>query len=90
MHGLELAEILGERDEMDGGSFVELEKVWVVVVPLPTQRQQLALEHGVGADHFLTWGVDQHLAPGVGALHGIRPVHESNDAVLENPNPRHV
>ncbi|KAM1281144.1 hypothetical protein TB2_021513 [Malus domestica] len=76
---------------MDGGSFVELKKVRIVVVSLPTERGQLAFEHGVRTDDLVSWSVDEHLTrPGVGALQGIRPVHQPDDAIIENPNPRHV
>lgn len=41
VHGPELGEVPGERDEMNGGSLVVLQKLRVIIVPLPSQRQQL-------------------------------------------------
>ncbi|KAH7568177.1 hypothetical protein JRO89_XS07G0252800 [Xanthoceras sorbifolium] len=45
VHGLELVEVFWERDEMDGGSFMELKKIRVLVVPLTSEGRQLPLQN---------------------------------------------
>ena len=45
VNGVELVEVFGERDEVDGGAFVELVEVGVAsVVPLPPQIPQDLVE----------------------------------------------
>lgn len=39
VYGLELIEVFRKRDEMDGGSFVELKKIRIFIVPLPAQSR---------------------------------------------------
>ncbi|GMN46428.1 hypothetical protein TIFTF001_015611 [Ficus carica] len=89
VHGLEAVEVLGERDEVDGGALVELKEVRVVVVPLPPQRRQLVLQHLVRRYHLVARRVDQHLPPPAPASVqriGPRVLHQPDHPVLEHPN----
>lgn len=90
MHRLEPAELLGEGDEVDRRPLVELEEAGVVVVPLPPQAHQLALQVLVGGDDFVGGDVQQHLAADRRRLLIGGVLDQPNHAVLEHPNTRHT
>lgn len=95
MHGLELGEISGQRDEMRRGTLVKLQEVWIFVgISLPSQTQQFLVEIGVGSDDLACREIHQNFALGGadfdsvdGLRHGVG--HQSGHPVLENPHARH-
>lgn len=96
VHGLELVEILREGDEVDGVAFVELKKVRVVVVALPTKRVQHALQDSIRGDNLVGGCVNQHLIPPpsttrvpFSASLTSWVLYKPHHPVLENPHPRH-
>lgn len=47
VNGVEFGEISGERDEINGGAFVELEEICVAKVPLPPETLKDLLKRRV-------------------------------------------
>lgn len=90
MHGLELAKVLGEGDEVNCGPFVELKELRIIIVPLPPKRRKLPFKHGIRCDHFISRCVNQHFTTTTGPLQRVPTrVLQSNHAVFEDPNTGH-
>lgn len=47
MHGFELSKILRERNKVDRRSLMKLQQIWIIVIPLPTQRHQFLFQRFV-------------------------------------------
>lgn len=90
VYGLELAEVLGEGDEVNRGPFMELKELWIIIVPLPPMRGKLPFQHAVRCNHFISWYVNQHFTTATGTLQRVPSgVFQSNHSVFENPNAGH-
>lgn len=90
VHGLELVEVFREGDQMDGGAFMELKKLGIIVVSLPSERRQLTLKNSVRGHDLISWDVYQHFAASVGVGTSLSSrILKTNNSVLEDPNAGH-
>ena len=90
VHSTDPREVSRDGYEVNGGPLVELEKAGIGRrVPLPPESRELALEHLVGCDHLASGDMHQDLSTGSPASLAALLLDESNDTVLEHPNPRH-
>jgi len=90
VHGSDPREVSRDGDQVNGGPLVELEQAGIGSrVPLPPESRELACEHLVRCDHLASGDMHQDLSTGSLARLSAPVIDESNDTILEHPNPRH-